>query len=149
MSARYVARMLVLIGACYSASVLAAPLTSADKNDDGAISRQEAMDAQNASFERLDDNGNDKLSRDEFDAGQPSAPEDASQADIARRKQVVSRWFDQIDDDGNASITPREYRDAVSPYFDRLDANHDGKISQQELRESFREVDEAQAELGG
>ena len=149
MSSKHVARALVLLVACYSASVWAAPLTSADENGDGAISRQEAMDAQNASFERLDDNGNDKLSRDEFDAGQPSAPEDASQADIARRKQVVSRWFDQIDDDGNASITPREYRDAVSPYFDRLDANHDGKISQQELRESFREVDEAQAELGG
>ena len=131
------------------ATASAAPLTSADINSDGAISRDEAMQAQNDSFDRLDDDGNGQLDRDEFDAGQPSAPEDASQADIARRKQVVSRWFKQIDADDSGQISQAEYRDAVSPYFDRLDANHDGKISQTELRESFQEVDEAQAELGG
>lgn len=140
--------LFVALGSCV-ATASAAPLTSADTNGDGAISRDEAMQAQNDSFDRLDNDGNGQLDPDEFDAGQPSAPEDASKADIARRKQVVSRWFNQIDADDSGQVSKAEYRDAVSPYFDRLDANHDGKISQTELRESFQEVDEAQAELGG
>ncbi|RJS95068.1 EF-hand domain-containing protein [Salinisphaera sp. Q1T1-3] len=141
----------VLIGAgCLAvlpALAQAAPLTSADTNGDGQISRQEAMAAQDASFKRLDSDNNGMLSKKEFDAGQPSLPDDASDADKQRRQKIVGRWFDRIDADDNGKISPAEYRKAVAPYFDRLDANHDGTISEKEIRDSFEKADQAQQSL--
>lgn len=125
----------------------AAPLTSADTNNDGKISHDEAMAAQNSAFKHLDSNSDGQLSRDEFDAGQPKLPKDASAADKQRRHKIVNQWFDRIDANGDGHITASEYRQAVAPYFDRLDTNHDGSISRQELRDTFEKAHKAQQQL--
>lgn len=115
----------------------AAGLTSADTNQDGKISRAEANAAQDRAFKKLDTNGDGQLDAEEFDAGQPGLPANASAQDKQRRRRVITSWFKRIDTDGNGEISRSEYRKALTPYFDRLDTNGDGYISKDELRQAF------------
>lgn len=116
-------------------------LADADTNNDGRISRKEARVAQDKAFDRLDTNGDGRLDYDEFAAGQPELPDDADAEQEKLRKRVLTRWFKQMDDNGDGHISRKEYHQALEPYFEQLDTDGDGYISAEEMRQAFGDED--------
>lgn len=117
-------------------------LDALDANDDGVISRQEAVSAQVASFHRLDADGDGIVSRDELEPAQPSPDSETPDRDTRRaRENARERWFANLDRDDSDGISVEEYQAAMTPYFDRLDANGDGQIDARELRQAYTRDD--------
>ncbi|WP_353221815.1 EF-hand domain-containing protein [Salinisphaera sp. C84B14] len=115
-------------------------LSALDANDDGAISRQEAIDGQRKTFERLDGNGDGLLDTDEFAAGQPGRDSEELPADVRRaRRASIERQFAILDRDDDGAISLAEYQAAMTPYFDALDTNSDGVLDGAELRQAIED----------
>ena len=114
--------------------------TDGDANDDGAISRQEAIDGQRKTFERLDANEDGVLDIDEFAAGQPAPASEELPADVRRkRRKALERQFATLDRDDDGAISLAEYQAAMTPYFDALDTNSDGVLDGAELRQAIED----------
>lgn len=103
-----------------------------DKDDDGRVSRQEAIDAAVARadkrFDQLDKNKDGYLTQDELNAARES-----------RRGEMQQRAGDRwkaADKDGDGALS-RSEAEAGMPMlyrrFDQLDANKDGKITRDEM----------------
>ncbi|WP_293623667.1 hypothetical protein [Salinisphaera sp.] len=117
-------------------------LSALDANDDGAISRQEAIDGQRKTFERLDANEDGVLDIDEFAAGQPAPASEELPADVRRkRRKALERQFATLDRDDDGAISLAEYQAAMTPYFDALDTNSDGVLDGAELRQAIESDD--------
>lgn len=108
-----------------------------DKDDDGRVSRQEAIDAAiaraNKRFDQLDTNKDGYLTQDELNAARES-----------RRGELQQRGGDRwkaADKDGDGAIS-RSEAEAGMPLlyrrFDQLDANKDGKITRDEMPQGKR-----------
>ena len=78
---------------------------SADTNQDGNISQDEAAADAARSFQELDSDGNGKLARDEW-----TGSEQMKQADAA---------FSEIDKDGNGKLSKEEFREAAKANFEQ------------------------------
>lgn len=109
-----------------------------DANDDGVISRQEAMDAQVASFRRMDTDGDGTITREELEPAQAAIEGDTSSPAVRRAREAArERWIDNLDRDDSGGISLEEYQAAMTPYFDQLDADDNGEIDPEELRQGY------------
>lgn len=113
-------------------------LAALDTNNDGTISRQEALSAQVQTFRRMDDDGDGELGADDFARIQPEAESGQPSRKLLRaRRQARERWIANLDRDGDARVSLDEYQAAMTPYFDRLDGNSDGVLDGSELQNAI------------
>ncbi len=147
-------RKFLLTLAAVGGSALCSPLfaeegdlfTQLDTNKDGFITDNEVEGSKKALFERLvrvaDENGDKKLSKDEFAkgtqksteekpplAGEPRRPGPGGGGGIPNPKEFLSR----LDKNGDGKISKDEAPDRMKENFDRLDANKDGFIGLDEF----------------
>ena len=104
-------------------------LARADANNDGAVSREEAMQARQKMFARLDRNSDGQISAEEMERARKRIEAMARMMDSA----IVLRT-QRMDADGNGALSQAEFM-AENPMFDRIDRNGDGIASAEEIAE--------------
>ena len=125
-----------LIAVVISAALPGAALAAT--NDDSGDKRMKDR------FDRLDQDGNGRVDRDEFAAGGKfrfgKMDMDgngiitlAELEDHARRDRIAKR-FERMDADNNGQVTTEEFAEAGAKLFQRLDENEDGYLSKGELK---------------
>lgn len=97
---------------------------TADKNGDGAVSRDEFIAARTARFDTLDANHDGTLTNGEFSAA----------AKGLKGRVMAPLMFAQFDANSDGHITRQEFASAPTPGFDSADANRDGVVSQVEMK---------------
>lgn len=114
--------------------------TQLDTNKDGFITGDEVEESKKALFDRLvrvaDENGDKKLSKEEFAKGtQKSTEEKPPLTGDARRPggagaagPQIKEYLSRLDKNGDGKISKDEAPDRMRENFDRLDANKDGFI---------------------
>lgn len=119
--------------------------TQLDTNKDGFITDNEVEGSKKALFERLvrvaDENGDKKLSKDEFAKGtQKSTEEKPPLTGDTRRPGPgggavpnLKEYLSRLDKNGDGKISKDEAPDRMKENFDRLDANKDGFIGLDEF----------------
>lgn len=146
-------RKFLLASVALCGSALGAPLfaeegdlfTQLDTNKDGFVTEDEVEGTKKALFQRLvrvaDENGDKKLSKDEFAkgtqksteakpplAGEPGRPGRGGTGAF-NPKEILSR----LDKNGDGKISKDEAPERMKENFDRLDANKDGNLDADEL----------------
>ncbi len=101
-------------------------LKSIDTNEDGSISRDEAMARQAQMFERADADADGLVTLDEMSAFREAEREE-------RRRRRREAGFSELDANGDGAVSADEFADRAAPLFDRLDANGDDIISAEEI----------------
>ncbi len=107
-------------------------------NDDSGDKRM------NDRFDRLDQDGNGRVDRDEFAAagkfrfGKMDVDGNgiitlAELEEHARRDRIAKR-FERMDADGDGQVTTGEFAEAGAKLFQRLDENEDGYLTKGELK---------------
>jgi|TARA_B100000530_G_C15805335_1_gene427309 Ca2+-binding EF-hand superfamily protein len=105
-----------------------------DSDEDGLISRDEFRLPNDRRRQRMDINGDGSISQEEV--VQHHAEADARQDErTAKRREKAAERFNEIDVDGDGSVTTQEAEDHA---FTKLDKDRDGYISRQELRQKAR-----------
>lgn len=117
-----------------------------DANKDGFISDSEVEGSKKTLFERLvrvaDENGDKKLSKEEFAKGTQKSTEDKPPlAGEPRRTGPLSgagapnvkEFLSRLDKDGDSKISKEEAPERMKENFDRLDTNKDGFIEAEEF----------------
>jgi Ca2+-binding EF-hand superfamily protein len=116
---------LLVVPATHAAGGRGGPaLERLDSNGDGRISFDEFQmppEGRGPRFERADSDGDGAVSRDEMQA--------AARDKYERAQQQLGERFDAMDADGNGVVTPEERRTYA---FTRLDGNGDGYIDEAE-----------------
>ncbi len=111
-------------------------MKAADTDDDGRISRAEADAQRRKAFSKLDEDGDGGVSRDVFVSRKTDKIMKRMSRD--RIEKRVGRHFDDIDRDGNKSLSWDEYNSRGQSRFKRNDRDKDGYISQGErMRHGF------------
>ena len=100
-------------------------LAELDTDGDGNISRAEADAPKFEMFAAADTNADGALSFDEMNAFREAERE-------RRRAERQQRQFENLDADGNGTVSADEFAARGEHMFDRLDANDDGLISAEE-----------------
>ncbi len=104
-----------------------------DSNHNGRISAAEAASFADRIFTRLDDNGDNRLTRSEFLA--PHWPPGRNRQAAAQRRR---EHFDAMDRNGNGRIGYREFMTWHLARYRAADLNTDGQIDPWELRTAVR-----------
>lgn len=116
----------------------------ADKDGDGAISREEAGDRKVLSthFDVIDADKNGKLSKEELQKFHASVR--------GKHKAAFEQRFKEADKDGDGALSKSEAETANIPgmaaHFDKADANRDGKVTKDELQGARKRMHDQQAE---
>ena len=97
-----------------------------DSNGDGRLSSSEFAERGARMFERLDDDGDGAISRAEIDAMQEKRR--------AKRAERAAARFDEADANGDGRVTRAEFEDRSDARFAEIDANSDGYAAADELR---------------
>jgi Ca2+-binding EF-hand superfamily protein len=92
-----------------------------DENQDQAVSREEFENRQNARFKEADENGDGKVSHEEF-------TEFLEEERERRREMREQHMFNRLDSDGDGVISKEETSAHSQQMFGRMDQNGDGKI---------------------
>lgn len=96
-----------------------------DIDGDGRLSRKEAERMPDRIFERMDQNGDGFLDKEEL-----------KNSPMAKRfKKHGSRRFDVVDSNNDSTITPDEAAAEAARRFDAMDSDDDGKVTLQELKD--------------
>lgn len=106
--------------------------TTFDANDDGRLQRDEVPEGLARHFDRIDADGDDGITLEEFRQAKPDRKE--------MRKRFEER-FKSMDRNEDGKIQKDEATGRMSERFDRIDKNGDGAIDQDEieaLRSKFR-----------
>ncbi len=98
-------------------------IMSADKNGDGAVSRDEFLASRAQTFARLDRNGDKTISK----------------ADLPRLKKMQEKAGPRIDSliqafdaNGDGRVSEDEFVSGPTPAFDAADADQDGFVTREE-----------------
>jgi len=103
-----------------------------DANRDGVVDREEWVAGQTSRFQRLDTDGDGKLSQDEMFARTPASGGSVLPTD--RQVQRQSAYFRRLDADKDGSVTLAEFLAGSERNFARCDANKDGRTDTAECR---------------
>lgn len=90
-------------------------LQEADSNGDGAVSKQEFLDAHARKFDEMDANGDGSLTEEDMKA---------------RREAKKDEWFNKMDTDGSGAISKEEFeahREAMKDKHAERQEGRDGK----------------------
>ena len=107
-----------------------------DTNKDGVVDRAEWKAAQEARFNRLDTNGDGKLTEDELFARTPAIGNSVLPTD--RQVQRQSTYFQLLDADKDGVVTLAEFMAQADRNFARCDINKDGRIDTAECRQALQ-----------
>jgi Ca2+-binding EF-hand superfamily protein len=137
------------LGGCALGSTLFAEdtdlFTQLDTNKDGFITDDEVEGSKKALFERLvrvaDENGDKKLSKDEFSKGTqksteakpPLTGEPGRPGRPGGGAAGIKEYMTRLDKNGDGKISKDEAPERIKENFDRLDANKDGNIDAEEF----------------
>jgi Ca2+-binding EF-hand superfamily protein len=98
-------------------------IMSADKNNDGAVSRDEFLASRAQTFARLDRNGDETISK----------------ADLPRFKKMqekagprIDSLIQAFDSNGDGRVSEDEFVSGPTPAFDMADADQDGFVTREE-----------------
>ncbi len=108
-------------GAAYAAESQDEFWQKADKDDDGAVSREEMNAARNALFKRADKNGDNVIGKDEI-----------SGLGKVKRSELAARFLGDADADG--AISRAEFDAAGRSRFEKIDTDRDGSLSETEIK---------------
>lgn len=95
-------------------------MQKADRNNDGAVSRDELLAYRSSQFDRLDRNDDGVLTQ-------------ADMPRIAKIRERMETATARFDSDGDGRITRAEFTSAPTAGFDRADRNNDGVVTKSEL----------------
>ncbi|MEO0438355.1 MAG: hypothetical protein AAF098_15750 [Pseudomonadota bacterium] len=98
-------------------------LAQADANEDGAISREEFVQARSKQFAGLDTDTSNALSEAEFAVALEGTP----------MRRFSSRAFSRADKNDDGELTQGEWDALPTRAFDRMDRNDSGQIEIDEL----------------
>lgn len=101
-----------------------------DKNGDGKISEDEFEESAEAKFKMMDTNGDEKLSVAELSAARDSMGGKASdklQATAAEKVKMMDTNHDGV-------ISEDEFEESSKMMFQKLDADHDGYVTKAEMK---------------
>lgn len=94
-------------------------------------------------FDRLDQDGNGRVDREEFEArgkflfGKLDIDGDGiitmAELEDHERAERIAKRFERMDADGDGKVTTAEFTQASAKLFERLDENEDGFLSKGEL----------------
>jgi Ca2+-binding EF-hand superfamily protein len=112
-------------------------LTTADKDGDEKLSKEEAIGPLKDNFDRIDRNQDGQLDREELmvigaRVGVGVSPEEMTQ-------QMVARILEN-DKDGDEKISKEEAPGGMKDNFDNLDGNKDGALDREELTALARRI---------
>ncbi|HET6469758.1 MAG TPA: hypothetical protein VFG43_15395, partial [Geminicoccaceae bacterium] len=100
---------------------------SFDQNDDGKVTQEEINAVRDERFARFDSDGDGRLSLQEYEA---------LWLDAMRTRMV--RQFQAHDADGDAAVTPEEFRARYARMVSVLDVNGDGEVTRDEIMQMRR-----------
>jgi Ca2+-binding EF-hand superfamily protein len=107
-----------------------------DKNQDGALTKDELPPRLAKAFPRFDTNRDGKLDRKEVEAMMQQM-----RRFLARRpggrpgvERIVNNIFQRMDTDKDGKISRKEAKNRIARFFNQIDTNKDGFIDRQELR---------------
>jgi len=102
-----------------------------DSNGDDAITKAEFDAFHTKHFQDIDSNGDGKLTREEMRKGHKE-----------KRVKAKGSRFEEADADHDNSISREEAKKLpkVSKHFDKIDANNDGKLDREELEASMEKM---------
>ena len=109
-------------------------LTLIDGNNDGAINADEAAAYLEWMFRRRDINGNGTLSPREFAAVEKTGPNDTNKARMRSESRRIARYWAGTDTNGDGRVTKAEFMALAERRFTEMDANGDAKVSPFEYR---------------
>lgn len=114
--------------------------TALDTDNNGRISRQEAVAGQAERFGAMDRDGDGKLERKEYRRAMAKRYGPPAKMTPSKRRRVshhIDTVFNRLDQDDSGAISLAEYQQAMSVYFERLDRNHDGELDPGELKRAL------------
>lgn len=100
--------------------------TNFDANADGVISKQEATGRMAKYFDKIDLDGDDSITKAEFD----------TMRENKKGRHHKAGKFANLDVNNDGFITKDEAKNRLLKHFDNIDADKDGKISEQELKDA-------------
>ena len=109
-------------------------LTLIDGNNDGAINADEAAAYLEWMFRRRDINGNGTLSPREFAAVEKTGPNDTNKARMRAESRRIAQYWAGTDTNGDGRVTKAEFMALAERRFKEMDADGDARISPFEYR---------------
>ena len=113
---------------------------NSDTNKDGVVDLKEYVAVQEKTFARIDSDANRKLSRlelEKFSTPQKGAggarAERPGAGRPGRRPEMVRRFVERRDADGDGKLSRSELPPQIADRFDAMDANGDGSLSGEEI----------------
>ena len=101
-----------------------------DSDGNGVVTRQEAMDAAAARFDRADADGNGEITKEEMKAGREKWREG--------RRDRRGDGFGRMDQNEDGILTENEVTTAAQDRFARMDLNGDKQVTPEEAREAWK-----------
>ena len=95
------------------------------------ISRQQAQQIADRTFERFDVNHDGTVTRDEAEQARAQRPQDAEGKGGARAEKMIDRLFG-----ASQSLTKNQFESKALAHFDEQDTNRDGLVTSAERRQS-------------
>jgi Ca2+-binding EF-hand superfamily protein len=104
-----------------------------DTNGDGKISADEWAAARKAMFKMMDTNGDGKISADEMQAAMEKQ-EKMMGKEGGKGMMTASEKMKMLDTNGDGSVSEEEFMSVGKTMFEKMDTNHDGYLTKAELK---------------